>query len=104
MRREANENCLFVWMTDVAYSGRREFLILQNFYEFAKWLYLNNYHNIKYIPTNPYQIIKSDVGSIRFNWLKYPSKVFGKQLTRKIDAFKMQKLIKKILMKLILYL
>jgi hypothetical protein len=96
MRREANENCLFVWMTDAAYSGRREFfLILQNFYEFAKWLYLNNYHNIKYLPTNPYQIIKSDVGSIRFNWLKYPSKIVGKKLLRKIDAFKMKKLIKK---------
>lgn len=96
MRREANENCLFVWMTDVAYSGRREFfLILQNFYEFAKWLYLNNYHNIKYLPTNPYQIIKSDVGSIRFNWLKYPSKIVGKKLLRKIDAFKMKKLIEK---------
>ena len=96
MRREANENCLFVWMTDVAYSGRREFfLILQNFYEFAKWLYINNYHNIKYIPTNPYQIIKSDVGTIRFNWLKYPSKIFGKKIIRKTDSFKMKKLIKK---------
>jgi hypothetical protein len=96
MTKEANENCLFVFKNDLAFSGRREFfLILQNFYEFSKWLFLNNYHNIKYLPTNPYQIIKSDVGSFRFNWLKYPTKIVGKKIIRKVDGFKMKKLIKK---------
>ena len=36
------------------------FLPFKKFYEFAEWSYLNDFHNLKYIPINPTQIINSD--------------------------------------------
>ena len=75
MTRENNENCLFS-QSDLHFSGRREFFLpLKNFYEFAEWSYLNDFHNLKYMPINPTQIINSDPGSTRFAWLKFPKKI-----------------------------
>ena len=75
MTRENNENYLFL-QSDLHYSGRREFFLpLRNFYDFAEWSYLNDFHNLSYMPINPTQIKKSDPGSTRFAFLKFPKKI-----------------------------
>lgn len=86
MNRENNENCLFA-KSDILFSGRREFFIpLMGVFEFSNWMYLSNFQNLEYLPINPYQIKESDFGSFKFNWLKLPSKVVGKNLHSKVSA------------------
>ena len=78
MSHENNEECLFS-QSDLNFSGRREFFLpLQNYYEFAEWSYFNNFHNLQYMPVNPYQIIKSDPGATKYNWLMFPREIIGK--------------------------
>ena len=75
MSRENFEDYLFS-QSDLHYSGRREFFLpLRNFYDFAEWSYLNDFHNLNYMPINPTQIKKSDPGSTRFAYLKFPKKI-----------------------------
>lgn len=96
MTLENNEEYLFS-QSDLNFSGRREFFLpLKNYYEFAEWTYFNDFHNIKYLPINPTQIIKSDPGATRFNWLQYPEKIIGKTRTlRPSGDYIRKKIIKK---------
>jgi len=83
MTLENNEEYLFA-QSDLNFSGRREFFLpLKNYYEFAEWTYFNDFHNIKYLPINPRQIIRSDPGATRFNWLQYPEKIIGRTKTHR---------------------
>ena len=94
MTRENNENYLFS-QSDLHFSGRREFFLpLKNFYEFAEWSYLNDFHNLKYMPVNPTQIINSDPGSTRFAWLKFPKKIVETLDTRPSSEYLHQKINK----------
>lgn len=75
MTLENNEEYLFAY-SDLSFSGRREFFLpLRSYYDFAEWSYANDFHNLEYMPVNPNQIIKSEPGATRFNWLKYPKEI-----------------------------
>ena len=75
MTRENNEEYLFAY-SDLNFSGRREFFLpLRSYYDFAEWSYANDFHNLEYMPINPTQIINSEPGATRFNWLKYPKDI-----------------------------
>lgn len=95
MSHENNEECLFS-QSDLNFSGRREFFLpLQNYYEFAEWSYFNNFHNLQYIPVNPYQIIKSDPGATKYNWLMFPKEIIGKTKTTKPSGEYIKNMINK---------
>lgn len=94
MTRENNEEYLFA-ESDLHFSGRREFFLpLKNFYHFSEWAYKVDFHNLKYMPINPYQIINSDPGAFRFNWLKYPKKIVETENRRPTGEYIHQKILK----------
>ena len=94
MSKENYEDYLFS-QSDLHYSGRREFFLpLRNFYDFAEWSYLNDFHNLNYMPINPTQIKKSDPGSTRFAFLKFPKKIV-ETLERRPTSEYVHKKIKK---------
>ena len=94
MTRENNEEYLFAY-SDLNFSGRREFFLpLRSYYDFAEWSYENDFHNLEYMPVNPTQIINSEPGATRFNWLKYPKDIVETFDTRPSGEY-IQKKIKK---------
>jgi len=94
MSLENNQEYLFA-QSDLHYSGRREFFLpLRNFYEFSEWAYRSDFHNLDYMPINPSQIINSDPGATRFNWLKYPKKIVETTERRPSGEFIYKKIFK----------
>jgi hypothetical protein len=94
MSQENNQNNLFAF-SDLCFSGRREFFLpLKSFYDFAEWSYVNDFHNLDYMPINPTQIINSDPGATRFNWLKYPSEIVETTDSRPSGEYIQKKIIK----------
>ena len=94
MSLENNEEYLFAF-SDLNFSGRREFFLpLRSYYDFAEWCYANDFHNLEYMPINPTQIINSDPGSTRYNWLKYPKDIVETIDTRPSGEYIQKKIIK----------
>jgi hypothetical protein len=94
MSREDNEEFLFSY-SDLNFSGRREFFLpLRNFYDFSEWSYQNDFHNLEYMPINPTQIINSEPGATRFNWLKYPKEIVETLNTKPSGEYIREKIIK----------
>ena len=94
MSLENNEEYLFAF-SDLNFSGRREFFLpLRSYYDFAEWSYSNDFHNLEYLPINPTQIMKSEPGATRFNWLKYPKEIVETFNKRPSGEYIKKKLIK----------
>ena len=94
MRLENNEDYLFS-QSDLHFSGRREFFLpLRNFYGFAEWCYLNDFHNLDHMPVNPTQIVNSDPGATKFAFLKFPEEIVETSERRPTSEF-VHKKIKK---------
>jgi len=94
MTAENNENYLFSH-SDLHFSGRREYILpLKNFYDFSEWCYQNDFHNLNYMPINPTQIIKSDPGSTKFAFLKFPEKIVETDSRRPTSNFIHKNLVK----------
>lgn len=94
MTLENNQEYLFA-QSDLHFSGRREFFLpLRGFYDFSEWAYKSDFHNLDYMPINPSQIINSDPGATRFNWLKYPKKIVETTERRPSGEFIYKKIFK----------